>query len=219
MQNNNSNEIYEKNIKCNNRHINKSKSYFIDNNCLNKYRNKKELNKFIHPNNQQTLESYYNNKTTTNYRKNINIFNLKSSVYNPFKIRNKKAFKHKIYCGLDYNGKKYLGNNISDNDSSDSISIDDLIDKVNYKGDKDNFPKYIEELKLKADITSLVQNMFKNEINSYDGLEKFLQNYSKKKYEKILNMYKFLLGRLIQMNQKENNDKQLDSFYDEIYSF
>ena len=218
MQNNNNKEIHEKHTNYNNRQINKSKSYFMDNNCLNKYRNKKELNKFINPN-QQTIASNYNNKTTTNYRKNINIFNQKSRVYNPFKIRNKKGFKHKIYCGLEYNGNKYLGNNFSDKDSSDSMSIDDLINKVNYKGDKDNFPKYIEELKLKADITTLVQNMFKNEINSYDGLEKFLQNYSKKKYEKILNMYKFLLGRLIQMNQKENNDKQLDSFYDEIYSF
>ena len=157
MQNNNNNEIHPKNINNNNNNsqINKSKSYFIDNNCLNKYRNRKELNKFIYPNNKQIIASNYNNQTATNYRKNINIFNQKNRVYNPFKIWNKKAFKHIIYYGVEYNGNKYLGNNISDKDSSDSISIDDLINKVNYKGDKDNFPKYIEELKIKADITIL----------------------------------------------------------------
>ena len=77
----------------------------------------------------------------------------------------------------------------------------------------------MEELKLKADITNIVQNMFKNEINSYDGLDNLLEDYSKKKYKKILDMYKFLLERFIQINQNKINDKDINSFYDEIYSF
>ena len=107
-------------------------------------------------------------------------------------------------------------NNSLENKSFESISIDDLIHKVNYNGDKRNFPKYMKELKLKADITNIVQNMFKNEVNCYDGLDKFWKNYSKQK--KILDMYKFLLERLIQINQNRINDNEINSFYDEIYS-
>jgi hypothetical protein len=178
----------------------------------------KENNNLI---SKQNLLSTLNNKTANVYKKNINIFNQKNRANNLFKAKNKKlSFKNKIYNGLGNDGQKYLNNNLSDKDSSDSLSIDDLINKVNYQGDKNNFPRYMEELKLKADITSIVQNMFKNEINSYDGLERFLENYSKtkEKYEKTLNMYKFLLKRLIQMNQNVGN-KEIDSFCDEIYSY
>ncbi len=216
-QKNKNDEMNKETFNYNNKQINKSKSYFIDNNNLNKYKNKKE---FFELNNTQNIISNINDKTASNYKKNVNIFNQNNRDNNTFKIKNKKAsFKHKIYNGLENNGRKYLANNLSDKDSSDSLSIDDLINKVNYHGDKDNFAKYMEELKLKADITTIVQNMFKNEINSYDRLNIFLENYSKEKYVKILNMYKFLLGRLIQMNQNESNDKEIDGICGEIYSY
>ena len=217
-QKNKNNERSNTIFNYNDRRINKSKSYFIENNNINMYKNTKEQNNL---NNKQNLLSTLKNKTANAYKKNINIFNQKNRANNPFKIKNKKiSFKNKIYKSLGNNGQKFLTNNLSDKDSSDSLSIDDLINKVNYQGDKNNFPRYMEELKLKADITSIVQNMFKNEINSYDGLERFLENYSKtkEKYEKTLNMYKYLLKRLIQMNQNVG-DKEINSFCDEIYSY
>ena len=76
----------------------------------------------------------------------------------------------------------------------------------------------MEELKLKADITSLVQNMFKNEINCYDGLDKFLDNYYQGKNKKMLDMYKYMLDRLIQINQNKINDEEINALFNEIYS-
>lgn len=60
--------------------------------------------------------------------------------------------------------------------------------------------------------------MFKNEINSFNGLEQFFENNLLDKNKKILNMYKFLLNRLIQKNSKKLTDKELENIYKEIYS-
>ena len=229
--NNNSNKIIVENKKDNInkevskynpiRQINKSKSYFGENNNLNKNNNNynnnyiylndinDKINDFSHNNNIN------NNTKGYNYKKNVNYFNQKKRI---LKGKNKNSFKHKIFFDLENIDKKELTNNFSDN-SFESINIDDFINKVNYKGDKKDFPKYMEELKLKADITNIVQKMFKNEINSYDGLDKLLEDYSKQKYKKILDMYKFLLEKLIQINQNKINDKEINSFYDEVYSF
>ena len=199
-------KIVENNIQevpnYNTRQIKKSKSYFIEPNTLNNGKNNNYIN-------------YINAKT--NYKKNVNTFNQKNRIENAFKNKNNKSFKQKVYRGLENNGYKYLKNSSSESNSFESISLDELINKVNYNGDKKNFPKYIEELKLKADITTIVQNMFKNELNSYDGLDKFLDNYYKKKNKKIISMYKYLLERLFQINQNRINDKEINSFYDEIY--
>lgn len=199
-------KIVENNIQevpnYNTRQIKKSKSYFIEANTLNNGKNNNYIN-------------YINAKT--NYKKNVNTFNQKNRIENAFKNKNNKSFKQKVYRGLENNGYKYLKNSSSESNSFESISLDELINKVNYNGDKKNFPKYIEELKLKADITTIVQNMFKNELNSYDGLDKFLDNYYKKKNKKIISMYKYLLERLLQINQNRINDKEINSFYDEIY--
>ena len=195
------NEIYQEAPIYNARSINKSKSYFKETNQMNNNKN-----------NYLTLINARGN----NYKKNINSFNQTNRIYNDYIGKNNKSFKHKIYYGFENNGKKYLLNNSLENNSFESISIDDLINKVKYNGDKRNFPKYMKELKLKADITRIVQNMFKNEINSYDGLNVFLENYTKKK--KILDIYKFLLERLIQINQNKINDEEINSFYEELYT-
>ena len=52
---------------------------------------------------------------------------------------------------------------------------------VDYKGKINNFPKYLKELKLKADITTMAQNMIKNEINNYDGIDKYFEIKEKNK--------------------------------------
>ena len=188
----------------NTRQINKSKSFFIEKNSTkNKYKN-----------NFTTLNNTINN-TKTN-KKNINSFNHKNRIFNVYTgNKNNKSLRHKIYYGLEKNNI-YLGNESSENNSNDSINIDDLINKVNYTGEKKDFGKYMEELKLKAEITSLVQNMFKNEMNCYDGLDKFLDSYYNGKNKKILDMYKYMFDRLIQVNQNKINDDEINSMYNEI---
>ena len=190
----------------NTRQINKSKSYFIEKNSINN----KNKNNYITLNN--TI-----NSIKANYKKNINSFNHKNRILNMYTgNKNNKSLRHKIYYGLEKNNV-YSGNESSENNSNDSINIDDLINKVNYTGEKRDFGKYMEELKLKAEITSLVQNMFKNEMNCYDGLDKFLDSYYKGKNKKILDMYKYMLDRLIQVNQNKINDDEINSMYNEIF--
>lgn len=225
--NNNSNKIISENQKekinieipkyNSKKHINKSNSYFVESNNLRKNKNKNRYNYiYLNDSNDKIIDYSYNDTKAYNYKKNINYFNQKNRI---LKEKNKKEFKHKIYYDLENFEKKDLTNNNTSDNSFESINIEDFINKVNYNGNINNFSKYLEELKLKADITNIVQNMFKNEINSYDGLDKLLEDYSKKKYKKILDMYKFLLERLIQINQNKINDKDINSFYDEIYSF
>lgn len=194
--------------------INKSNSYFKDNKYLTKLKNADYNN-----HNNCNTHQISINPTNKNNEKNMNNFNNNMGKINksfiPFIGKNKKVFKSKINSYVE-NYKQDIG--FTDKDSFDTLNIDDLINKVNYTGDKNDFYTYLEELKLKADITTIVQNMFKSEINSYNGLEKYLENDSQSKNKKILDMYKFLFEKLIQKNQSKINDKLIDKFYDEIYS-
>ena len=190
--------------------INKSNSYFKDNKYLN-LKNDDYNNCSTHqiPIN---LTNKNNGKNSNNFNNNTGKIN-KSFI--PFIGKNKRVFKNKKYSNME-NYKQDIG--FTEKDSFETLNIDDLIDKVNYTGDKNDFYRYLEELKLKADITTIVQNMFKSEINSYNGLEKYLENNYQAKNKKILDMYKFLFEKLIQKNQNKINDKLIDKFYDEICS-
>ena len=193
----------------NERQINKSKSYFIQKNALNnKYKS-----------NYTSLNSTINNNKA-NYKKNINSFNQKNRIFNAYagtkSHKYNTSLRHKIFYGLE-NTNRNIGYESSENNSSDSINIGDLMNKVNYVGEKKDFGKYMEELKLKADITSLAQSMFKNQINCYVGLDNFLDDYYKGKSKKVLDMYKYMLDRLIQINQDKINDEEINSLYNEIF--
>jgi len=187
--------------------INKSNSYFKDNKYLNKIKNT-NYNNF----NRQQISNKINGKNLNEFNNNTGKI---SKSFIPFIGKNKRVFKSKISSNME-NYKQDIC--LTDKDSFDTLNIDDLIYKVNYTGDRNNFYRYLEELKLKADITTIVQNMFKSEINSYNGLEKYLENNTQAKNKKILEMYKFLFEKLIQKNQNKINDKLIDKFYDEIYS-
>ena len=200
----------------NEKQINKSNSYFLENN----YRNNKNKYYFMNLNkhNENKMSSLNNITDDNNYKNNINIFDQNNKIFDFLNPNSKKSSNHRIYIDKDFKEKKYSDKDSSVSNSFESFNIDELINKVNYEGDKKNFPQYMEELKLKADITSMIQNMFKKEINGYDRLDKFMKNYSRNKNKKILNMYKYVLNRLIQENQNMINDKEINSFFEEIYS-
>ena len=212
IENKKNKEIFNYNEK----QINKSNSYFLENN----YRNNKNKYYFMDLNkhNENKISSLNNITNDNNYKKNENIFDQNNKIFDFLNPSSKKSSNHRIYIGKDFNEKKYSDKDSSESNSFESFNIDEIINKVNYEGDKKNFPQYMEELKLKADITSMIQNMFKNEINGYDRLDKFMKNYSRNKNKKILNMYKYVLNRLIQENQNMINDKEINPFFEEIYS-
>ena len=190
--------------------INKSNSYFKDNKYLNLKNS--DYNNFSTHQIPINLTNKNNGKNSNNFNNNTGKIN---KNFIPFIGKNKRLFKNKKYSNME-NFKQDI--DFTEKDSFDTLNIDDLMNKVNYTGDKNDFYRYLEELKLKADITTIVQNMFKSEINSYNGLEKYLENNSQAKNKKILDMYKFLFEKLIQKNQNKINDKLIDKFYDEICS-
>ena len=82
-------------------------------------------------------------------------------------------------------------------DFSDELNIDEIMKKTNYYGDKENFLNYLQELKIKSDITTLVQNLYNNDIYSFDSLNRSIENYYTEKNSKILDVYKYLVELLI----------------------
>ena len=86
---------------------------------------------------------------------------------------------------------------------------------VDYKGKINNFPKYLKELKLKADITTMAQNMIKNEINNYDGIDKYFE--IKEKNKNILSAYKLILNKLKTQKDIKSTKKEYNNFYNELY--
>ena len=146
-----------------------------------------------------------------NTYKNINTFNKRS--------KNKKYLRDNIFSVYQKRQKKYLADIYFDKEKefSDRINIKDLMEKVNYEGEENNFIQYLEELKLQSDITNTVQNMFKIEINGYEALDKLMREHYMNKNKKILDMYKYLFERLIQINQHKIKEKEIEEFNREIF--
>ena len=104
---------------------------------------------------------------------------------------------------------------IIEENSNKNFTIEYLMELVDYKGKINNFPNYLKELKLKADITTTVQNMIKdkndnhNEINKYFGI--------KEKNKEILKKYKFVINRLKPDKDILSTKKEYDKLYNDMY--
>ena len=106
------------------------------------------------------------------------------------------------------NIKNYFNQNFKNTHKNKTISFSD---KVNNKQDGFAIPSQcINELKVKADIATTAQNMFNNNINCFALLDNYLNNYSKTKYENLLNMYEFLYCKL----KYKNNNKTGKQLYE-----
>lgn len=92
------------------------------------------------------------------------------------------------------NKKNYFNENSKDTKKNKTISF---LDKMNNtQEDISAFSPCINELKVKADITTTVQNMFKNDVNCFELLDNYLNNYSRERNENLLSMYEFLYHKL-----------------------
>ena len=69
-------------------------------------------------------------------------------------------------------------------------------------------------MKTKAEITDILRIMFNENKNCFKEFENFLIN--KKKNEKLLNMYKYMYEKLLQINQVKINDENIDDFFKQI---
>ena len=101
------------------------------------------------------------------------------------------------------------------NNSNNHLSIEYLMELVDYNGKINNFPKYLKELKLKADITTMAQNLIKNEINNNDRKDKYFE--IKEKNKTILNAYKLILNKLKEEKDIKSTKKEYNNLYNDLY--
>ena len=191
-------------------------------NILNEKNNTKKINKSYIKN----LEKIYPNL----YKKNIN----KSKSYflknnnNSSRIYQNKIINYKFnsYFKKKYGKeehKNYINNNNnnSDEDSSDSPKINELMKTVNYKGDKKYFLNYLKEIKVKSDITTIVQNMIKNNnyIKKGKEINKSFTSRKNNNNKKLLDIYEYLLKNI---KTKDNNyiegNNEKENNYDKLFT-
>ena len=154
-------------------------------------------------------QSYFIEKNSFDKYKRDKYYN--ESFSNRYKIYKPKKEKEKI-------------TNKMNNNSNNHLSIEYLMELVDYNGKINNFPKYLKinnfpkylkELKLKADITTLAQNMIKNEINNNDRKDKYFE--IKEKNKTILNAYKLILNKLKEEKDIKSIKKEYNNLYNDLY--
>ena len=85
--------------------------------------------------------------------------------------------------------------------------------KCNFGGDDDEFIKYLKVMKIKSDLTNLVEIIFNNGEDMdeekaqecFDGLENLLE-YKNSEDKIELNVYQYLAEQLIKINNLNKNE-------------
>ena len=122
-----------------------------------------------------------------NKRINFNVDITTKDEYDESQLTNLKKISFK-------NKKNHFNETSKDTKKNKTISF---LDKMNnIQEDISAFSPCINELKVKADITTTVQNMFKNDVNCFELLDNYLNNYSRERNENLLSMYEFLYHKL-----------------------
>ena len=111
----------------------------------------------------------------------------------------------KEYNLLDYNINK-------DDDELIQNKIDNLKNKFGFNGSNEDFIKYLNIIKIKSDLVYLVENLFndgdnldeENAIECFCKLENLL-NYKSNKNKNTLNIYQFLVEKLVEINNLNKN--------------
>ena len=105
----------------------------------------------------------------------------------------------------DYNIKK-------DNNELIQNKIDSLKIKFGFNGSSEDFIKYLNIIKIKSNLVYLVENLFNDgenldEENAEECFYKLenLLNYKSNKNKNILNIYQFLVEKLLEINNLNKN--------------
>ena len=196
----NNNENHKINIKA--KFNDKKLEQNENNNTFNSYIIKKnkliDNNISLINNIDESIETKANN--ISNDKMNINDLNDIIPNFPENQITKSRSYSTEAKCSEINNNKTKIincKNNSYKKDFSDELNIDEIMKKTNYYGDKENFLNYLQELKIKSDITTLVQNLYNNDIYSFDSLNRSIENYYTEKNSKILDMYKYLVELLI----------------------
>jgi len=212
------NKIFKENNKYNNNSFNKfvlkNKKKSFDNNIIQINPKKENVITKNHKTNlKDPEESIANNKRQINKSNSylIEANNFEKSHKDKISSQDFKN-RYKIYKSKKENEKKTSALNCNLNNI---LSIKYIMELVDYKGSITNFPKYLKELKLKSDITTMAQNMIKNEISNDEEADKYFEE--KEKNKKLLNAYKLIFNRLKAEKDIKSTKKEYNNFYNDIY--
>lgn len=171
-------------------------------------------------NNKNIKSSHIHEQTNKNPQKNIN-----NKIKNHFMMNNiknkviKSALNPNMPIRINYyknyrkeNGNDLVKENIKNNQNIQN-KINDMKKIIGFEGNNDEFIEYIKILKIKADITQLIINMFSNDINlDEDGIKncflnlEHLMSNKVKEDKNLLNIYQYLIEQLLQVNNINKND-------------
>lgn len=145
------------------------------------------------------LNSYINNNKPIrlNYNNNYNYDEISQRICNKLSNINKNE------------------NDINQYDNIESIqnNIDDLKHNFNFIGNNDEFIKYLKIIKMKAELTNLVEILFNNGKNIDErNAEKYfykidnMVEYKNNEEKNLLNGYQYLIEKLVEINNLNSNN-------------
>jgi len=170
-----------------------------------------------------------NNKTNTNFNKTnqlLNHLNLNNNTKveqnmnsyinknKPIRLNYNNDFKYEqIIKEIDDKFDDIKDYNINkDDDELIQNKIDSLKNKFGFNGSNEDFIKYLNIIRIKSDLVYLVENLFndgenldeENAEKCFYKLENLL-NYKSNKNRNILNIYQFLVEKLLEINNLNKN--------------
>ena len=202
-----------------NKHINMKNSNLkiqtktnYENNKINVYNNKFNKTNYIanhmnlnNPNSVKNMNSYINkyNPIRLNYNKKHQYNEILQQTCNKFNSKIKDE---------DESEKE---NEFDSNQNCEQIQekIDNLKNQFNFIGSNEEFIKYLEIIKIKSDLTHLVEILFNNgeKLNEDKAEECFnkLENlfeYKNNEEKNLLNGYQYLFEKLVKINNLNKSD-------------
>ena len=205
-----------------NKHINMKNSNLkiqtktnYENNKINIYNNKfNKTNQIANHINLNNTNSVKNMNSYINKYKPIRLNYNKKQQYNEILQQTCNKYNNNIN-DEDENIKEKKENEFSLNQNNERIQvkIDNLKNQFGFSGSNEEFIKYLEIIKIKSDLTLLVEILFNNgekldeekAEECFNKLENLLEykNYEEKN---ILNGYQYLFEKLVKINNLNKSD-------------
>lgn len=180
------------------------------NNCDNKFNKTNHITNHINLNNPNSVK---NMNSYINKYKPIRLNYNKKHQYNEILQQTCNKYNNKI---KDEDEKE---NEFDSNQNCEQIQekIDNLKNQFGFTGSNEEFIKYLEIIKIKSDLTHLVEILFNNgeKLNEekaeecFNKLENLLE-YKNNEEKNLLNGYQYLFEKLVKINNLNESDINTD---------
>lgn len=163
-----------------------------------------------------TTNKIINHFMLSNANKNNNKMNSCINDNNPIRINYIRDYENKKNeNNYGITPRNDNNNNLYENNKAKKIQqkINNMKKKIGFEGNNDEFIEYLRIIKIKADITYLVENMFNSGGNSdeettkmcFKKLENLIENKNNEE-KNLLDIYQYLVEQLLKTNNINKND-------------